>query len=199
MKRNPVPRTAALISCLRPNALRLLQIWMRSLGLLPKRGGGAGAAKKPPASKPQTTADAVPAAAAAAGGGSVSAQANGHKAAAAAEEAGGAGGEGAAGRGMSPRSGEGGEEAEGRRAIAAAALAAARDAVAAGGRINKVVVKKVRRFAGKDVEVRGDEMAKPANGCMPPAKRGYVLAWCPCCRCFKYAVRACTEPFVPLL
>ncbi|GIL55263.1 hypothetical protein Vafri_10839 [Volvox africanus] len=109
---------------------------MRSLGLLkPSKPANTAALwpERQQSAAPAATAaaTAAPAVAAEAGGGSAS---------------------------TSPPSSRGGTPGPGtlpedKRALAAAALAAARDATAAGSRLGKVAVTEVRRFAGKDVQV----------------------------------------------
>ncbi|KAG2431195.1 hypothetical protein HXX76_009723 [Chlamydomonas incerta] len=111
------------------------EIWMRSLGLLPKSAARSGSSAA--AAAVASIAALAPATAAAA---------------AAAAAAGGLGRDSA-----SPEPGGVGEAAavaaEEKRSLAAAALAAARDAKASGSRVGKVAVTETRRFAGKDIEV----------------------------------------------
>ncbi|GIM03444.1 hypothetical protein Vretimale_8216 [Volvox reticuliferus] len=107
-------------------------IWMRSLGLLrPSKPVNTASLWPGQQQQQPAAAAAAPAVAAEAGGGSAS---------------------------TSPPSSRGGTPGPGtfsedKRAVAAAALAAARDATTAGSRLGKVAVTEVRRFAGKDIQV----------------------------------------------
>ncbi|KAG2447977.1 hypothetical protein HYH02_007006 [Chlamydomonas schloesseri] len=136
--------TAERLRAKRPKKAAPDEIWMRSLGLLPKSSARSGspavAAAAVAAIAALAPATAAAAAAAAAGvGASGSGQELGRDSASPEP--------GAAGGGLSE------EAAAEKRALAAAALAAARDAKATGSRVGKVAVTETRRFAGKDIQV----------------------------------------------
>lgn len=120
------------------------QIWMRTLGLLkrPAKPSNAASPSKSVVGQPAAgvvTAVAVSATVGDAGTGN-STTAGAFSASASP----------ASSRGGTPGPGPTAEE---KRALAAAALAAARDASTAGSRLGKVAVTEVRRFAGKDIQV----------------------------------------------
>ncbi|GFR44435.1 hypothetical protein Agub_g5674 [Astrephomene gubernaculifera] len=142
-------------------------IWMRSLGLLPKKqptAAAPAAAAHPPSTKPKPAEDhpllhpsgTAPTAGeppSTSGGPGIPGPSSPAAAAAAVAEAAGPSTSAPAAAAAPPAAAAGGPTAEEKRALAAAALAAARDAGAAGSRVGKVAVTEVRRFAGKDVQV----------------------------------------------